>query len=68
MNMPYSGDRPGKGVYICSICAGSLRLIDEDDLLLCCPDCKGTEFTAARNNDAAKNPEASWQGGRNRLE
>lgn len=64
--MPYSGDRPGKGVYVCSVCAKSLRLLDDDDLLLCCPACKGTEFTAVRNDSTDKNLDEPWNSNRNR--
>ncbi len=43
--MSTTGERPGKGVYICTRCGQSVVLNDDTDVLPPCPRCNNTEFT-----------------------
>ncbi|WKY44189.1 hypothetical protein Q5O14_16420 [Eubacteriaceae bacterium ES2] len=42
-----TGEKPGKGVYICKTCGQQVVLDNEDDTLPPCPRCSGTTFTKA---------------------
>ncbi len=39
-----SGDRPGKGIYICQQCRHAVRLDHDSDDLPACPLCSHTEY------------------------
>ncbi|WP_446897806.1 zinc ribbon-containing protein [Clostridium sp. LBM24168] len=39
-----SGDKPGKGTYICKTCGYKLELKSDDEYLPVCPVCRHTEF------------------------
>ena len=43
--MSTTGEKPGKGIYICKKCGQSVVLDDHTDSLPPCPRCSGTEFT-----------------------
>lgn len=46
--MSYStGEKPGKGTYICTKCGQRVVLDDNTDTLPPCPKCNGTEYTKA---------------------
>jgi len=42
--MPTTGEKPGKGVYICKKCGQKVVLDDSTDTLPPCPHCNHTEF------------------------
>jgi Protein of unknown function (DUF1451). len=42
--MPRTGEKPGKGTYICKSCGQSVSLDDNTDTLPPCPKCTGTEY------------------------
>lgn len=42
--MATTGEKPGKGTYICKKCGHHLVLDDATDTLPPCPWCSGTEF------------------------
>lgn len=43
--MSTTGQKPGKGVYVCNHCGRSVVLDDHDDTLPPCARCKQTKFT-----------------------
>jgi len=43
--MSTTGEKPGKGTYICKNCSRPLVLDDDTDTLPPCPKCHKTEFT-----------------------
>ncbi len=43
--MSTTGEKPGKGMYICTKCGQVVVLDDDTDTLPPCPKCSGTEFT-----------------------
>ena len=43
--MPTTGEKPGKGVYMCNKCIQPVVLDDTTDTLPPCPSCHGTKFT-----------------------
>lgn len=43
--MSTTGEKPGKGPYICKKCGQVVVLDDTSDTLPPCPKCSGTEFT-----------------------
>ena len=45
VNMSTTGQKPGKGIYICIKCGSLKRLDDDSDRLAPCSKCGGTEFT-----------------------
>lgn len=46
--MAYStGEKPGKGTYICTTCGQSVVLDDTTDTLPPCPKCNKTEYNKA---------------------
>lgn len=45
--MPTTGEKPGKGTYVCTRCATMVTLDDADDTLPPCPKCSHTEFRKA---------------------
>jgi DNA-directed RNA polymerase subunit RPC12/RpoP len=42
--MSTTGEKPGKGVYVCIKCGEKVRLDDNSDRLPPCPKCHGTEY------------------------
>jgi len=42
--MSTTGEKPGKGVYVCKSCGQVVRLDDNTDTLPPCPKCGGTEY------------------------
>jgi len=42
--MPTTGEKPGKGRYVCINCGQVVILDNDDDVLPPCPKCDGTEF------------------------
>ena len=42
--MPATGEKQGKGTYMCLECAQMVTLDDNTDTLPPCPNCKGKEF------------------------
>ena len=42
--MPKTGEKPGKGVYICKKCGTKVNLDDQTDTLPPCPKCSHTEY------------------------
>lgn len=46
--MPYStGEKPGKGTYVCTHCGQRVVLDDTTDTLPPCPKCNKTSYTKA---------------------
>ncbi|WBL16858.1 zinc ribbon-containing protein [Sutcliffiella sp. NC1] len=45
--MPKTGEKPGKGTYVCKKCGSSLYLDDHTDTLPPCPKCHNTDFRRA---------------------
>lgn len=46
--MPYStGEKPGKGTYVCTTCGQAVVLDDNTDTLPPCPKCHKTSYTKA---------------------
>jgi len=45
--MPTTGEKPGKGVYVCKKCGQTVKLDDNSDTLPPCPRCEHTEFRKA---------------------
>jgi DNA-directed RNA polymerase subunit RPC12/RpoP len=43
--MSTTGEKPGKGTYICIKCGQVVVLDDNTDTLPPCPKCSGTKFT-----------------------
>lgn len=43
--MSTTGEKPGKGTYICRKCKTNVRLDDSTDTLPPCPKCSSTEFS-----------------------
>jgi len=39
-----TGEKPGKGTYICTACGEIVVLNDDDDALPPCPKCHNTKF------------------------
>lgn len=44
--MSTTGEKPGKGTYICTECGKTVRLDDDSDTLPPCSKCDGTNFRA----------------------
>ncbi len=44
MSKHITGEKPGKGTYICTECRQTVVLDDNTDTLPPCPKCNGTEF------------------------
>jgi DNA-directed RNA polymerase subunit RPC12/RpoP len=42
--MSTTGEKPGKGIYVCVKCGQVVALDDNTDTLPPCPRCHGTEF------------------------
>lgn len=42
--MKHTGDRPGKGTYICMTCGRKVVIEHDADKLPVCPQCKGSMF------------------------
>lgn len=42
--MVKTGEKPGKGLYLCITCGQSVRLDDDTDTMPPCPKCDGTNF------------------------
>ena len=42
--MSTTGEKPGKGSYICKKCGQVVHLDQDSDTLPPCPRCSGTEF------------------------
>jgi len=42
--MKVTGDRPGKGTYICMICGKKIVIENDEEKLPVCPQCKGSMF------------------------
>lgn len=42
--MFYAGDKPGKGIYICTECNHRIILEDDQDKLPICPFCNCAEY------------------------
>lgn len=43
-----TGEKPGKGTYMCKKCGTIVKLDDSTDRLPPCPKCNGTEFIRIR--------------------
>ena len=43
--MSTTGEKPGKGVYVCKNCGKRVVLDDSTDTLPPCPKCHKTEYT-----------------------
>lgn len=43
--MSTTGEKPGKGTYVCIGCGQEVVLDDTTDTLPPCPQCNGTEYT-----------------------
>ncbi|MGL4107245.1 zinc ribbon-containing protein [Clostridium sp. LP20] len=43
--MATTGEKPGKGIYICTKCQAPKHLDDDTDTLPPCSKCNNTEFT-----------------------
>jgi len=43
--MSTTGEKPGKGTYVCKNCGQTVTLDDDTDTLPPCPRCNGTEFS-----------------------
>lgn len=43
--MSTTGEKPGKGVYVCTQCSQTVVLDDDSDTLPPCPKCSGTHYT-----------------------
>lgn len=39
-----TGEKPGKGTYVCLRCSQRVILDDTTDILLPCPSCESTEY------------------------
>lgn len=39
-----TGEKPGKGIYICTVCGTTVTLDDTTDTLPPCPKCDNTTF------------------------
>lgn len=42
--MSTTGEKPGKGTYVCVNCGQTVTLDDDTDTLPPCPRCNGAEF------------------------
>jgi DNA-directed RNA polymerase subunit RPC12/RpoP len=42
--MKHTGDRPGKGTYICMTCGKKIVIEKDEKKLPVCPQCKGSMF------------------------
>lgn len=42
-----TGEKPGKGTYVCTICGTTVTLDDTTDTLPPCPKCDNTTFRKA---------------------
>lgn len=42
--MPKTGDTPGSGIYVCSLCGEKIVLDNTDDTLPPCPYCYSNAF------------------------
>jgi DNA-directed RNA polymerase subunit RPC12/RpoP len=42
--MPKTGEKPGKGRYVCTKCGEAVHLDDDGDRLPPCPRCNGTDY------------------------
>lgn len=42
--MAKTGEKPGKGTYICIKCSQGIHLDDSSDTMPPCPKCNGTTF------------------------
>ena len=45
--MPSTGEKPGKGTYVCQQCGQVVVLDDNSDTLTPCPKCNHTEYDKA---------------------
>lgn len=45
--MPTTGEKPGKGTYVCKKCGEDVVLDDHTDTLPPCPTCQHTEYRKA---------------------
>ena len=43
--MPKTGEKPGKGTYVCTNCGKKVTLDDKSDKLPPCPRCGGTNYS-----------------------
>lgn len=43
-NMHSTGEKPGKGDYVCVDCGQIIKLDDNTDTLPPCPKCNGTKY------------------------
>lgn len=43
--MSTTGEKPGRGTYVCTSCSTSVTLDDDSDTLPPCPKCNGTHYT-----------------------
>ncbi len=43
--MSTTGEKPGRGTYVCTSCGQSVTLDDDSDTLPPCPKCNGTTYT-----------------------
>ncbi|MEW6108816.1 MAG: hypothetical protein AB1632_06580 [Nitrospirota bacterium] len=44
-----AGEKPGKGLYICTKCGKSAGIDNDAHTLPPCPQCKGSEYAAVSN-------------------
>ncbi len=45
--MPSTGEKPGKGTYVCIACGQTVVLDDDTDTLPPCPNCSRTDYRKA---------------------
>lgn len=45
--MPSTGEKPGKGSYVCTVCGQVVVLDDNTDTLPPCPKCHATTYRKA---------------------
>lgn len=46
--MPATGDKPGKGIYVCDYCGSEVVLDKPTDVLPPCPKCNRKSFHRAK--------------------
>ncbi|MGE5479772.1 MAG: zinc ribbon-containing protein [Chloroflexota bacterium] len=42
--MPNTGEKPGRGTYVCEECQSTVEIHDNNSQLPPCPKCNGTRF------------------------
>ncbi len=52
--MLLSGDKPGKGIYVCEKCRIAVDLVDDAEILPYCPCCESHNYLAQRRKKEQK--------------